>query len=468
MIIITHFRFQTDKLRQISNDEFYKLFNNKQIVTQDQNQQFPSEILFPESIQSPNGQNSFLLRAGEPQIFLFDEEVKTIPEEDRNGRQGGFRRVGNINFEEFDAELNEVDSNKDALKTVTDSPTRKSPEFSTIKLDISSVAFVLDRKSGRRKQLQEPERPEDTTTTTASPENTEETTNSIFRTTRDSEEETGDRFGEVVDVTITIETKDERRDAVTKSPKFDSGERVEDEVDNVLNVEILKLDSDGETTKSDKKSATTTTSTTTTFITTISNTTKTTTTTTKRTTTQSTTRETTEAEKKTLISKKLNQRGFKRIGFNRGSVESKPRDSSSRPRISPRRPLARTSSGFKNRKSEEEGNPAEPSIAARPVIALLSQWIVEFIKKDPSLKSSLGCEDLVGQALTKMIEVNSEDLEKSLSSAESLAKSLANLIQKKDFKTEEDRTKAIKKAKDSVHGNDVFRRSRVQNRCKRI
>ena len=75
VIIITHFRFQTDKLRQISNDEFYKLFNNKQIVTQDQNQQFPSEILFPESIQSPDGQNSFLLRAGDPQIFLFDEEV---------------------------------------------------------------------------------------------------------------------------------------------------------------------------------------------------------------------------------------------------------------------------------------------------------------------------------------------------------------------------------------------------------
>merc|ERR550534_2533114 len=55
---------KTDKLRQISNEEFYKLFNNKQIVTHDQNQQFPSEILFPESIQSPGGQNSFLLRAG--------------------------------------------------------------------------------------------------------------------------------------------------------------------------------------------------------------------------------------------------------------------------------------------------------------------------------------------------------------------------------------------------------------------
>ena len=149
-------------------------------------------------------------------------------------------------------------------------------------------------------------------------------------------------------------------------------------------------------------------------------------------------------------------------------MESKPRDSSSRPRISPRRPLARSSSSFKNRKFDKEGNPGEPRIAARPVIALLAQWIVEFIKKDPSLKSRLGCDDLVGQALTKVIELNSENIEDSLSSAESLAKSLANIIQEKDSKTEEDRTKEIKKAKDSVHGNDVFRRSRVQNRCKRI
>ena len=71
---------------------------------------------------------------------------------------------------------------------------------------------------------------------------------------------------------------------------------------------------------------------------------------------------------------------------------------------------------------------------------------------------------MVGQALTKVIKQKSEDLEDTMSSADALAKSLAKLIKKKTLKTEEDRTKGIQKAKDSVHGNDVFRRSRVQNR----
>ena len=109
-------------------------------------------------------------------------------------------------------------------------------------------------------------------------------------------------------------------------------------------------------------------------------------------------------------------------------------------------------------------NPAEPSKESKPVIALLSHWIVDFIKNDPSLKSSLGCEDLVGQALTKAMKQNSEDLEDSMTSADALAKSLAKIIKKNNLETEEDRAKDIQKAKDSVHGNDVFRRSRVQNR----
>ena len=369
-----------------------------------------------------------------------------------------------------------MDSNKDDLKTVTDSPSRESPEFSTIKLDISSVAFVLDRESGRRKQLQDlevdQEQLENTTTTSVSTTTTsdnEETTESIFRTTRDSEEEEADKFGEVVDVTITIETRD--KEEVTQSPMFESGELDEDAVENVLNVEIFRLDSAGENVTSDKKSTTMSTTTITTTATTTEKTTATTTTTTKTmttttTTTTTTTRETTAKRQSTTAktaSKASRVRGFKRIGFNRGSVESKPRDSSGRPKIPSRRPLTRPSSSFKNRKSGEE-NPAKPSMESKPVIALLSHWIVDFIKNDPSLKSSLGCQDLVGRALTKVIERNSEDLEDAMSSSDALAKSLAKIIKKKNLETEEDRAKDIQKAKDSVHGNDVFRRSRVQNR----
>ena len=87
------------------------------------------------------------------------------------------------------------------------------------------------------------------------------------------------------------------------------------------------------------------------------------------------------------------------------------------------------------------------------------------MKSDPSLKLSLGCEDLVSQALTQLIAQKQNGLEDILKSTESLAKSLASSSTfNKEEEKEENRTNEPEKAKDSVHGNDVFRRSRVQSR----
>ena len=74
-----YFRLQTDKLRQISTEEFYKLFNNNQIVlTRDQDEQLPSDLIFPETLGGSGGPGPVLVRAGGPQIFLFDDEAGRI------------------------------------------------------------------------------------------------------------------------------------------------------------------------------------------------------------------------------------------------------------------------------------------------------------------------------------------------------------------------------------------------------
>ena len=143
-------------------------------------------------------------------------------------------------------------------------------------------------------------------------------------------------------------------------------------------------------------------------------------------------------------------------------MESKPRDSRVRPQIPSRRPFSRTFSNIKNKNVRPDTLP-EPSSEIKPALALLSHWIVDFMKSDPSLKLSLGCEDLVSQALTQLIAQKQNGLEDILKSTESLAKSLASTFNKEEEK-EENRTNEPEKAKDSVHGNDVFRRSRVQSR----
>ena len=241
-----HFLFQTDSLRQISKQEFYDLFSQSPIVAENVNENLQTDLLFPKQFEEIKKQFPFIIKAGEPQIFLFDDETKTVQEEDRNGRQGGSSRRGKIQIDE----LNDIDSDR-IIATTTEVP---QTEFSTIKLDISSVAFILDRKSGQRK-LQTPTESrrnqvgEEAVTTRT---DLMETTDSVVRTTRDDDDNS---FGEVVAINFTIESSD--KSDVTESSFVNvakvasttdskDNQQNDEDVDKILNVEIFKQGEKGD------------------------------------------------------------------------------------------------------------------------------------------------------------------------------------------------------------------------------
>lgn len=514
-----HFLFQTDSLKQISKQEFYDLFSQSPIVAETVNENLQADLLFPKQFEEIKKQYPFIIKAGEPQIFLFDDEkikdeTKTVQEEDRNGRQGGSIRRGKIQIDE----LNDIDTD---ISTVTEVP---HTEFSTIKLDISSVAFILDRKSGQRKLQTRTESGGNQVGEEAVTTRTDliETTDSVVRTIRDDDDHS---FGEVVAINFTIESSDGSdvtessfvNDAeVTSTTDSKDNQNIDEIVDKILNVEIFKQGKKGDgnntlsthlpsatptttttiTTTTDTTSSTSSLSTTT-MLTTSKSSTSTATTTTK----SATTTLTLNAETTTAFSKASTQhpqrisareRVFKSIGFNRGSVEAKPKNSSFRPKFSSRRPpVAAFSTSTRPTPSSrtttvssttstpttriitsriDKSDVPEPSSNVASAIPLLSYWIVDHITKDSELSSRLDCLASVPDLLARLVaeeRLGTETSHHLIQSSESLAALLVNIISRNEEsknKVDTDSVPEEDNSKDSVHGNDVVRRSRVKIR----
>ena len=525
--------FQVDSLKRINNQDFVNLFSTNQINFESKKLEFPTKILDLPNNKNPTSAEedslSFLLETGEPQIFLFDNNFDSVPEQDRNGRQGGFGGRQQINLNEFDDKQNEIES--DIPETDSGEATEATNiEFSTIKLDLSSVAFVRDKKSGERKLETDKEDILDDNDDT-DVETVTDTTENVVRTTRDVKEEDY-KFGEVVDVTITVDYRDDVEN-ITEIPEID------EEVDKILSVEILR----DSTVTPDEGTETTIADSTPIMITETSSEPSTSklssssiisttpfskdsnssssspeiemstellmessTTTTVTATTLSETEE---------VSKSPFQERRRKLGFNRGSVEArpmnknrinvfssdneslrksesleettttegnikeskdltmeKPRSNLRSNRFSTRAPAFRKFKPSEKPTTEKvavkKTKKVEPSPAIAAAIPLLSYWIVKYISNDLDLSSKCLDHEIIGRSIEEILDgiENVDDLQEDLlESTEKLTNLLVNLIGRQQ-KIKEDRPtpKAFEDSKDSVHGDDVVRRSREKIR----
>ena len=385
---------------------------------------FPiSKLNLPDEVgQVANSLDSeyYILQAGDPKVFLIDEEARDLVEEDRgSGRRGDSGR-NTFNVEEEFIETETVNDISEAREEVTESP---EVEFSTIKLDLTSLAFVLDRRSGaRRLQTEDILRPTDPSTTSGPQE----------------EELLGDSLE--VNPAGKVPTSDyqisEDYDEAIEDIPADEAEEVED----ILNTEIFRkeikpsversgIEDIGSTSSSERSAI-------------ISSTAPP-----SSTTEIHLTRQTSRAR---FPVRKPPRRS--RIGFNRGSVEARP---------------GSVKRGEERRKSSATLNRSksfpEPSDKLSAAIPLISVWIMNHIKSDPSLT----CRD-IPSVLTQLLEDNRELMEGGevdtdiLRSAEKMTALLVNLINKQ----EQSENRVETENKDSVHGDDVKRRrnrERIRN-----
>ena len=110
----------------------------------------------------------------------------------------------------------------------------------------------------------------------------------------------------------------------------------------------------------------------------------------------------------------------------------------------------------------------EPSPKIAAAIPLLSYWIVRYISNDLELSSKCLDHEIIGKSIEEIldgIEGVDDFQEDLLESTEKLTNLLVNLIGRQQ-KIKEDRPtpKAFEDSKDSVHGDDVVRRSREKIR----
>ena len=364
---------------------------------------FPiSKLNLPDEVgQVANSLDSeyYILQAGEPKVFLIDKEARDLVEEDRgSGRRGDSGR-NTFNVEEEFIETETVNDITEAREEVTESP---EVEFSTIKLDLTSLAFVLDRRSGaRRLQTENILRPTDPSTTSGPQE--EELLEDSLEINPSGKVPTSD-----------YQISEDYDEAIEDIPA-DEAEEVED---------IL-----GSTSSSERSAI-------------ISSTAPP-----SSTTEIHLTRQTSRAR---FPVRKPPRRS--RIGFNRGSVEARP---------------GGVERGEERRKSSATLNRSksfpEPSDKLSAAIPLISVWIMNHIKSDPSLT----CRD-IPSVLTQLLEDNRELMERGevdtdiLHSAEKMTALLVNLINKQ----EQSENRVETENKDSVHGDDVKRRrnrERIRN-----
>ena len=284
-------------------------------------------------------------------------------------------------------------SNEEGTTTV-----RSDQEFSTIKLDLTSKAIVVDRGTGAR-QLQDDS---------------------------DEREEDDDNFGEVVDVSFTILTDDVTESTAAKS----NITSVDFEEITTTTPEELSEDeqSDSPTTSSQTTAETSTTDT-----------------------------PTTKAEET-----------FRRIGFNKGSVQANPSlvsSSTATTRIATTATTIRAATKSIVTISTATSTSTIPDAIAS-AIPLLSHWIVDYISRDQDLSSKCSNINAVSDAINKVLSDNTdEDVDvELLASAESLAALMVHVINR-ELHVDHDKNK--KDSKDSVHGDDVVRRNRrvrIRNR----
>jgi len=437
----------------------------KQVTTQELSRLFPQNKLSQiDPIQDSLKSEHFILQAGRPQIFLI-EDAGNFAEEDRDsGRRGDSpRRNGAVlDLEDFNEEINEISTDSPVSEFNEEVTEKQETEFSTIKLDLTSKAFVLDRRSGIRK-LQN----ENSFSSTPSSVKADATTT----TTANYDEE--ESFGEVLEINLTVEAPTSGISEDYDEANEDIPDDEKEEVERIINTEIFKKETKTSIERSsitDIRSTTTTRSST---RSTTSSTTRSTTKSTSRSTTSSTTITTVTTVTSTTLTSSSKRRATrptprssfpvrkspkrnKNIGFNRGAVEAKPRliDINSSKRNSSRR----KTSVLMNESI------SKPSESLKAAIPLISYWIVDHIKADPSLS----CSD-IPSVISRLVDDNGDMLESDdfdedlMNSAEKIATLLVNLINKQEQADNRIDTEN-KDVKDSVHGDDVRRRNRERIR----
>ena len=121
-----------------------------------------------------------------------------------------------------------------------------------------------------------------------------------------------------------------------------------------------------------------------------------------------------------------------------------------------------------NNRHSKKTKKVEPSPAIAAAIPLLSYWIIKYISNDLELSSKCLDHEIIGKSIEEIldgIEGADDFQEELLESTERLTNLLVNLIGRQQ-KIKEDRPtpKAFEDSKDSVHGDDVVRRSREKIR----
>ena len=294
-------------------------------------------------------------------------------------------------------------------------------DFSTLKLDLSSVSIILNRQTGQRTLHQDKsEFNKLSNNNIERDEVSSQTTEASSRTTRDAS------FAEVVDVTITIDDQDVDATSETMDQEFVTASTLSTSTNQSL---ISSTISTTATTTLDYSLSTINHSSSQSFN--LSTTDLSSTTTPKSFSTIS------------QIVNTSTKRPFRRIGFNRGSVESRP--------ILP------------NGKSTSYKIPKMPETLL-PAIAIIAEWITAYIKSKPKFSHRCFGSKAIKDSIYELIKEN--EINDAVEAGKKLAEAFLEYSNEKGKQTiksnsEIDKIDAlnmIDDSKDSVHGNDVRRK----------